>query len=93
MMVEALPENCACSISVIGPAQLPATPHGLILGGHVRVGLEDNNVLLCQGRASYPRAARGAHRVHHGRVVLETSNPSEAREMLGLKPVEVLAST
>lgn len=24
------------------PTQLPATTHGLLLGGHMRVGLEDN---------------------------------------------------
>lgn len=49
--------------------------------------------VLCEGRASYQRAARRAHRAHHGRAVLETSNPFETREMLGLKSVEVLAST
>jgi 3-keto-5-aminohexanoate cleavage enzyme len=30
------------NVSGIGPAQLPATTHALLLGGHVRVGLEDN---------------------------------------------------
>ncbi|HEY6580078.1 MAG TPA: 3-keto-5-aminohexanoate cleavage protein [Rubrobacter sp.] len=42
MLVEALPDNCVFNVSAIGTAQLPATTHALILGGHVRVGLEDN---------------------------------------------------
>jgi 3-keto-5-aminohexanoate cleavage enzyme len=42
MLVEHLPDDAMFNVSGIGPAQLPATTHALLLGGHVRVGLEDN---------------------------------------------------
>ncbi|MBH0121926.1 3-keto-5-aminohexanoate cleavage protein, partial [Rhodococcus sp. CX] len=42
MLVEHLPEGTVWGVSGIGPTQLPATTHGLLLGGHMRVGLEDN---------------------------------------------------
>lgn len=42
MMVELLPEQSIFCVSGIGPAQLPCAVNSLLLGGHVRVGLEDN---------------------------------------------------
>ena len=42
-MVDLLPKNSLFCVSAIGPAQLPATVNGLLLGaGIVRIGLEDN---------------------------------------------------
>jgi 3-keto-5-aminohexanoate cleavage enzyme len=91
MMVEALPPNCVFNVSAIGSAQLPATTHALILGGHVRVGLEDN---LYYGRGELAtneqlveRTARIIRELGH-----EPATPSEAREMLGLRPVEAPVS-
>jgi len=87
MMVEALPENCIFNVSAIGPAQLPATTHALILGGHVRVGLEDN-IYFARGELAtneqlVERTVRIIRELGH-----EPATPSEAREMLALKPVE-----
>ena len=87
MMVEALPENCIFNVSAIGPAQLPATTHAIILGGHVRVGLEDN-IYYAKGELAtneqlVERTVRIIRELGH-----EPATPSEAREMLGLKPVE-----
>ena len=42
-MVKLLPPQSIFCVSGIGPAQLPATIASLLLGGHVRAGLEDNN--------------------------------------------------
>ena len=42
-MIAALPPQSIFCVSAIGPAQLPATTQAILLGGHVRVGLEDNN--------------------------------------------------
>jgi uncharacterized protein (DUF849 family) len=42
-MIAALPPQSIFCVSAIGPAQLPATTQAMLLGGHVRVGLEDNN--------------------------------------------------
>jgi 3-keto-5-aminohexanoate cleavage enzyme len=91
MMVEALPENCIFNVSAIGPAQLPATTHALILGGHVRVGLEDN-IYYARGELAtneqlVERTVRIIRELGH-----EPATPSEAREMLGLRPVEASVS-
>ena len=43
LMVDYLPRNSIFNVSAIGTGQLPATVNALLLGGHVRVGLEDNN--------------------------------------------------
>ena len=42
LMVDMLPKESIFCVSGIGPAQLPAAMNTLLLGGHVRVGLEDN---------------------------------------------------
>jgi uncharacterized protein (DUF849 family) len=91
MMVESLPENCIFNVSAIGPAQLPATTHALILGGHIRVGLEDN-IYYAKGELAtnerfVERAVRIIRELGH-----EPATPSEAREMLGLSPVEASVS-
>lgn len=83
MMVEALPLDCIFNVSAIGPAQLPATTHALILGGHVRVGLEDN-IYYARGELAtneqlVERTVRIIRELGH-----EPATPSEAREMLGL---------
>lgn len=92
MMVEALPENCVFNVSAIGTAQLPATTHALILGGHVRVGLEDNLYYargeLATNEQLVERTVRIIRELGH-----EPATPSEAREMLGLSPVEAPVST
>lgn len=41
-LVESLPPGCVWSVSVIGAAHVPLSTIALALGGHVRVGLEDN---------------------------------------------------
>lgn len=41
-LIESLPPDCVWSVSIIGPAHVPLSTVALALGGHVRVGLEDN---------------------------------------------------
>ncbi len=41
-LVESLPPDCVWSVSIIGPNHVPLSTVALALGGHVRVGLEDN---------------------------------------------------
>lgn len=41
-LVESLPPDCVWSVSVVGAAHVPLSTIALALGGHVRVGLEDN---------------------------------------------------
>ena len=87
MMVDHLPQNSIFNVSGIGQAQLPATTHAILLGGHLRVGLEDNNYY------SHGRLARNEELVARAvRIVrelgAEPATAAEAREMIGLKPVE-----
>lgn len=83
-MVESLPPNCTWTASGIGAAQLPLTTTAILLGGHVRVGLEDNiyyrRGVLAEGNAPLvARAARLANEL--GRP---PASPQEARRILHL---------
>jgi len=82
-MIAALPPQSIFCVSAIGPAQLPATTHAMLLGGHVRVGLEDNNYYrrgeLATNEQLVARTARIA-----SELGLEIASPAEAREILGL---------
>ncbi|MBB4380247.1 3-keto-5-aminohexanoate cleavage protein [Bradyrhizobium sp. SBR1B] len=42
MLISSLPKKAMFCVSGVGRAQLPATTHAVLAGGHVRVGLEDN---------------------------------------------------
>jgi len=83
-MVESLPPGCTWTASGIGAAQLPITTAAILLGGHVRVGLEDNiyyrRGVLSEGNAPLvARAARLANEL--GRP---PASPQEARRILHL---------
>lgn len=41
-MADALPESCTWTAAGIGRYQLPVAAQAIVMGGHVRVGLEDN---------------------------------------------------
>ncbi len=83
-MLRDFPEDTMWLCSGIGPFQLPMTTLALLLGGHVRVGLEDN-VYYRRGEPArsnaqlVERAARLAREL--GR---EVATAQQAREMLGL---------
>lgn len=82
-MVDLLPAGAIFGVSGIGPAQLPAIANALLLGGHVRVGLEDN-LYYAQGRLATnleltERAVRICTEMGY-----ELATPSEAREIMGL---------
>ena len=85
--VEDLPPNSLFCVSGIGPAQLPASVHSLILGGQARVGLEDN-IYYARGRlATNVELVERMVRILH-ELNLEAATPAEAREMIGLKQLE-----
>lgn len=82
-LVDDLPDGCTWSVAGIGRAQLPMAMAAIAMGGHVRVGLEDN-IFYVKGRLArneelVERVARIAREA--GRDVAE---PDQAREMLGL---------
>jgi 3-keto-5-aminohexanoate cleavage enzyme len=82
-MVKLLPPHSIFCVSAIGPAQLPATTQALLLVGHVRVGLEDNNYYsrgqLARNEELVARTVRIAKELQ-----FEIATPAEARDMLGL---------
>ncbi len=84
-MYEYLPQNSTWSIIGIGKGHLPMSMMGLIMGGHIRVGMEDNiyyqkGVLAASNAQFVDRTVRIAR--EYGR---EVATPREAREILGLR--------
>ena len=73
----------------VGPAQTPIATMGMILGGCVRVGMEDN-VYYRKGELVKSNAQFVARIVRIARELgKEPATPDEARQILGLKPVKV----
>ncbi len=82
-LVDDLPTGCTWSVAGIGRGQLPMAVAAIAMGGHVRVGLEDN-IYFSKGRLArneelVERVARIAREA--GRDV---ASPNEARSMLGI---------
>jgi 3-keto-5-aminohexanoate cleavage enzyme len=88
-MLRDFPDGTLWLCSGIGPFQLPMTTLALILGGHVRVGLEDNvyyrrGELARSNAQLVERTARLAREL--GR---EVATAQQARQMLGLSAAGV----
>ncbi len=83
-LLKEFPENSVWLCSGIGPFQLPLTTLAILMGGHVRVGLEDN-LYYCRGRKfksnadTVERTVRIAHELNR-----EVATPAQARALLGL---------
>jgi len=82
-MVDMMPKDAIFNVSAIGPFQLKAGVQSILLGGHVRVGLEDN-LYYSKGRL-----AKNIEQVERiVRIIrdlgLEPATPAEAREIIGL---------
>jgi uncharacterized protein (DUF849 family) len=84
-MVQQLPPGAVWASFALGRMQMPWVAQSILLGGHVRVGLEDN-LYLSRGVK-----ATNAQLVERARTIIEAmgaavASPDEAREMLLLKP-------
>lgn len=83
-MKDKLPADATWSAFGTGSAHLPILYTAIALGGHVRVGLEDNIWYAKGDLATNVRLVERA-----GRIIKEYGNdvatPDDAREMLGLK--------
>jgi uncharacterized protein (DUF849 family) len=76
------------SVCAAGRAQFAMTTHALLMGGHARVGLEDNlylekGVLATSSGEQVAKIRRIA-----AELGVETATPAEARQILGLKGLE-----
>lgn len=85
-LVRHLPENTVWSATGIGTGHLPIMYTAVALGGHLRVGLEDNLYMSRGVKATNPMMVERAVRVvrEFGK---QPATPAEAREILGIKPL------
>jgi uncharacterized protein (DUF849 family) len=83
-MVNALPADCVWTSFAISRMQMPWVAQSILLGGNVRVGLEDN---LYLSRGVY---ASNAQLVEKARTIIEAMGakiltPAQTRERLKLR--------
>jgi 3-keto-5-aminohexanoate cleavage enzyme len=83
-LVEGMPERTHWSVAGIGRFQLPLAEVALAMGGHVRVGLEDNlfvsKGVLAKGSRELVALAAGLA----AKAAREPATPAEARRLLGI---------
>ena len=79
-----LPPDCLWGAFGIGPEQMPILAHTALLGGHVRVGLEDN-VYLSRGVFATNGQLVARARTLLDCLGLSVATPAEAREIFHLK--------
>ncbi|MEU6745790.1 3-keto-5-aminohexanoate cleavage protein [Spirillospora sp. NPDC046719] len=88
-MADALPDGSVFTVTVNGPQQFRGLAHALALGGHIRVGIEDNPCLVPGEPAENVRFVERAVALVQS-VGLEPATPDEARRILGLPAREDL---
>lgn len=82
---ESIPAGSTWSVAGIGKAEIPLSAAAIAMGGHVRVGLEDNLHLPDGSHASNPLLVEKIVRIAR-EIGREIATPDEARAMLGLNP-------
>jgi 3-keto-5-aminohexanoate cleavage enzyme len=84
-LVDNLPPNTEFNLLATGPHQVPLTTMSILLGGHVRVGLEDN-LFYTEGRLAKSNAELVERTVELAELLgREVATPDEARTILGLR--------
>ena len=86
-MVNELPEGCNWAGFAIGRMEFPMVSQAVMLGGNVRVGLEDNLYLEKGVLASNAQLVERAVSIVES-MGAKVQSPAEARESLGLKVLE-----
>jgi uncharacterized protein (DUF849 family) len=90
-MKQLLPENALWAAFGIGRLQMPMVAQSVMLGGHARVGLEDNLYLERGVFATNGQLVARAVRIIED-LGYAVATPDEARDLLGL-PRQSLAAT
>jgi 3-keto-5-aminohexanoate cleavage enzyme len=80
-----LPPNSTFVVAGISKHQLPMTTMAILMGGHVRVGLEDN-IYLAKGKLARNEELVAQARHLAEQLEREVSTPDEARRILSLNP-------
>ncbi|WP_135822286.1 BKACE family enzyme [Halostella litorea] len=82
--VDNLPDGARFNVLGFGPHQLPFATLGILLGGHVRVGLEDN-VYYRKGELAESNAQLVSRVVRIAEELgRDVATPSQARDVLGI---------
>jgi uncharacterized protein (DUF849 family) len=89
-MIKHLPPQSIWCVSGIGPAQLPASTQALLLGGHVRVGLEDNHYYSRGVKATNLMLIERQVRIMN-ELGFEPMSAAESRDLLGLPQLSYAA--
>ncbi len=84
-MISSLPGGSTWSVGGIGRFQLAANTLAIALGGHIRIGLEDNPYLDWTNKldATNPRLVERIIKITK-ESNREIATPAEARKMIGL---------
>lgn len=83
-LVEHLPENSTWGVAGIGRSELPLAVHAILMGGNVRVGLEDN-IYYEKGRLASSNAELVARISRIAKEVgRDIASPTEAKKLLNL---------
>ena len=83
-LVDALPQDAMFTVMGVSGDELPATTQSILLGGHVRVGFEDN-VYYKKGQLADSNAQLVARSARIGRELgCEIASPAETRDMLNI---------
>ncbi|MEU6012196.1 3-keto-5-aminohexanoate cleavage protein [Streptomyces sp. NPDC047453] len=84
-MVNMLPDGARWASFALGRMQMPWVAQSILLGGHVRVGLEDNLYLGKGKKATNAQLVERAVSITES-IGARVATPDEARATLGLKP-------
>ncbi|MFE0861067.1 BKACE family enzyme [Streptomyces rochei] len=84
-MVNMLPVGARWASFALGRMQMPWVAQSILLGGHVRVGLEDNLYLGKGNKATNAQLVERAVTITES-IGARVATPDEARATLGLKP-------
>jgi 3-keto-5-aminohexanoate cleavage enzyme len=84
-LTDSIPPGCTWTATGIGKAEIPLAALAIAMGGHVRVGMEDNLVLPDGSPASNVRLTETVVSIASS-IGREIASPNEARAMLHLNP-------
>jgi 3-keto-5-aminohexanoate cleavage enzyme len=82
---ESIPRGSTWTVAGIGKAEIPLSAAAIAMGGHVRVGLEDNLFMPDGSPASNPLLVEKIVRIAR-EIGREIATPDEARLLLSLDP-------
>ncbi|MBY9003469.1 MAG: 3-keto-5-aminohexanoate cleavage protein [Candidatus Lokiarchaeota archaeon] len=84
-LVESLPKDSTYTVTGIGRHQFPVATMGIIYGGHIRVGLEDN-LFLSKGKLAESNGQLVEKVVRIAQELgREIASPNDVRQILNLK--------